>query len=98
MNKGERSERWLDYREAKEWLKDMQEAKPHWWPASQGGGAGGGRGGLGGARADNPWTKEGWNLTKQGQFVRQFGDAKALEAAKAAGLSGLGSTKPAESK
>ena len=79
--------------EPKEWLKDMQEAKPHWWPASVGGGAAGGRGGVGGLK-DNPWTKENWNLTAQGRYVNQFGEAKAAEAAKAAGSS-LGATRPA---
>lgn len=76
----------------KEWLKDMQEVAPHWWPASVGGGAPGGRGGPGN-RAENPWTAEGWNMTKQGQYLRQYGEAKAAEAAKAAGVT-LGATKP----
>jgi hypothetical protein len=79
--------------EPKDWFKDQQEVAPHWWPASQGGGAGGGRGGVGGM-SDNPWTAANWNITKQGAFVRQHGEAKAQEAAKAAGVT-LGATKPA---
>lgn len=59
-----------------DWLKDMQEKRPHWWPQSVGGGAGGGRGGAVN-RADNPWSAEGWNLTKQGQVVRTQGIDKA---------------------
>jgi len=78
----------------KEWLKDKQESAPHWWPASVGGGSRGG-GGPGGAGvgANNPWSKEGWNLTKQGAFVREHGEAKAAEAAARVG-SKLGATKP----
>jgi hypothetical protein len=80
--------------EAKEWLKDAIEKKPHWWPASVGGGSGGGKGGAGG-RSDNPWLKENWNMTMQGRYVNQHGVEKATEAARAAGVT-LGATKPAE--
>lgn len=72
-------------------MKDMQKLRPHWWPASTGGGAGGG--GFGGDNGDNPWSAKGWNMTKQGQYVREHGVAKAQEAAKAAG-SAIGSTRP----
>lgn len=78
--------------EAKDWFKDMQEVRPHWWPASVGGGAGGGRGGVLN-RAENPWTAEGWNMTKQGQYLRANGEEKAAAAAKAAGVT-IGATKP----
>lgn len=77
----------------KEWLKDMQDKKPHWWPASVGGGARGGTG-PGGSRAGNPWTKENWNLTKQGAYVREHGEEKARAAAESAGVT-LGATRPA---
>jgi len=80
-----------------EWLKDMQEKKPHWWPASQGGGSGGGRGGLP-SRAENPWTAEGWNISKQGAFLKANGEAKALEAARSAGLNSLTASHPAAAK
>lgn len=80
----------------KEWFKDMMDKAPHWWPASVGGGSqggsGGGRGTYGGA--NNPWSKEGWNMTKQGQLVRQLGETKAGEIAAQAG-SKIGDTKPA---
>jgi hypothetical protein len=44
------------------------------WPPSKGGGAdnggaGGGGGGGGDLGAGNPWTKAGWNMTKQGQML-----------------------------
>lgn len=78
----------------KDWLKDQQQSRPYWWPASQGGGAAGGRGGLP-VRAENPWTNEGWNVTAQGRYVRTHGEAKALEAAKAAGLTSLTAARPA---
>lgn len=75
----------------KGFMKDMQKLRPHWWPASAGGGAGGG--GFGGDNGDNPWSAKGWNMTKQGQYVREHGMAKAQEAAKAAG-SAIGATRP----
>ena len=78
---------------AGDWLKDMQDKRPHWWPQSQGGGAGqGGRSGGVPNRADNPWSEEGWNMTKQGQLVKA-NEAKAAETAKAVG-SFIGATHP----
>jgi hypothetical protein len=79
-----------------DWLKDMQDKRPHWWPQSVGGGAGGGRGGNT-ARADNPWTKEGWNLTKQGAVVMAQGLAKATAMAESVG-SKVGATAPTAAK
>lgn len=80
----------------KEWLKDMQDKAPHWWPQSVGGGSQGsgsqGRGAYGGA--NNPWSKEGWNLTKQGALIKQLGEQKAGEIAAMAG-SHIGATKAA---
>lgn len=81
--------------EAKEWFKDMQEKRPHWWPNSVGGGSAGSRGG--GGLSGNPWTAANWNLTAQGQFVKTHGEAKAREAAERAGSS-FGSTKPPQNK
>ena len=79
-----------------EWLKDMQEKRPHWWPISQGSGA---RGGSGGPinRAENPWTKEGWNLTKQGQIIKTQGMEKARAMAASVG-STIGATSGAGKK
>jgi hypothetical protein len=80
-----------------DWFKDMQETRPHWWPISQGGGSRGGGAPLG-RNADNPWSREGWNITKQGAYVRQHGDAKAAEAAKSVGATPGQTKPPAESK
>jgi hypothetical protein len=76
----------------KEWLKDMIEKAPHWWPTSAGGGAGGG--GPGGFEGkSNPWSKAGWNITAQGAYVKAHGETKAKEQASRAGSS-WGATKP----
>ena len=77
----------------KEWAKDMMERRPHWWPASVGGGAGGGRGGNETGKG-NPWSREGWNVTAQGAYVRAHGAAKAGEMAARVGGT-LGATKAA---
>ncbi len=82
---------------AADWLKDLQEKRPHWWPQSQGGGASGSNRGAGFIDGKNPWSKEGWNLTQQGQVVRERGVAKASEIAAQAG-STLGATKPNASR
>lgn len=75
------------------WLGEMQDKRPHWWPNSKGGGAGGSDGGAG--FADNPFSREHWNLTKQGQAVT--GDRpKAERMAKAAGTTVGGGLPPAK--
>lgn len=74
------------------WLGDMKEKRPHWWPQSQGGGAGGGSG-PGGA-GSNPWSAKNWDLDAQGALVRQD-RAKAERLAKAAG-SKIGAITPPE--
>lgn len=76
------------------WIGDMKEKRPHWWPNSQGGGAQG-SGNGGGASSDNPWSKAGWNMTKQGAYVREHGNVKAEQMAKAAG-SKIGAAHPPE--
>lgn len=76
------------------WLTDMKEKRPHWWPASQGGGAGGGAGGAG--SGSNPWGAKSWDLDAQGEMVRQD-RAKAERMAKAAG-SKIGAIAPASSE
>lgn len=81
--------------DVKQFLKEMQNQRPHWWPQSQGGGAGGGKGF--GQSDDNPWSTKGWNMTKQGQYVREHGMAEAEKAAKAAG-SKVGATRPPATK
>src|SRR6266571_1838018 len=57
-------------------------SRPHWFPGA----------------ADDivPFTREGFNKTKQAEVVRRIGAEAATELARKAGLSGLGDTKPAE--
>lgn len=73
------------------WLADQKERRPHWWPASQGAGSQGGKGGPTGG--DNPFSAESWNVTEQGK-IAAADQAKADRLAKAAGTS-LGGPKPA---
>lgn len=77
--------------DVKGFMKEMQKQRPHWWPASAGGGANGGSGGFGGET--NPWSPSTWNLTAQGAIVREKGMVTAEAMAKAAG-SKVGATKP----
>lgn len=76
-------------------LKEMQKQRPHWWPQSNGGGAGGGIGGINGDK--NPWSAEHWNLTEQGKVIREHGMTKGEELARLAG-SRIGATKPTPKK
>ena len=75
------------------WLNDMQKSRPHWWPASAGGGGTGGRGGNGGG--SNPWSPNSWSITEQGKYIREHGMDKANAAAKSVG-SKVGATAPAK--
>lgn len=77
--------------DVKQFMKEMQKQRPHWWPQSQGGGAGGGKGF--GDSDENPWSAKGWSLTKQGQYVKEHGMAEAQKAAASAG-SKIGATRP----
>lgn len=77
----------------KEWLADMKDKSPHWWPLSNGSGANGGNGGGNFGGKNNPWSKDGWNVTKQGQYLTQNGEAKAKALAESVG-SKIGATKP----
>jgi hypothetical protein len=79
----------------KDWLAEIQPKRPHWWPDSEGGGAGGNRGSGGGVQK-NPWSAENWNVTEQGQIYR--GSAtRAEQLAKAAGTT-VGGARPAPKK
>jgi hypothetical protein len=69
--------------EPKDWLSDLATKKPHWFGQSGGGGANGNRGG-GGSTELNPFSHDGWNMTKQGQMM-QADPARADRLAKAAG-------------
>ncbi len=77
------------------WLTEMQTKRPHWWPASFGGGAGGGRGGAGNG-GNNPFTFEHWNMTEQGKMINE-NLSRAENMAKAAGTT-IGGAKPAARK
>jgi hypothetical protein len=73
------------------WFTDIQKTRPHWWGPSQGGGAGGNRGGAGDTSV-NPFSHANWNLTEQGRLV-QADRAKADQLAKAAGTT-VGGPRP----
>lgn len=91
---GTQTVRTKDGSDPKLWLGDMQETRKHWWPESEGGGAGG-SGGKGGF-PENPFTRDHWNMTKQGQvFTKDPQRAAAM--AKAAGTT-VGGPKPPEKK
>lgn len=75
------------------WLTEMQGKRPHWWPESSGGGSRGSKG-NGTGMAKNPWSKEHWNLTEQGNYIRTNGMEKAAQMAELAG-SKIGATAPA---
>lgn len=66
------------------WLTEMQQKRPHWWPASSGGGAKGSS--SLGAYSNNPWSSDSWSLTEQGQVVKSLGFEKATQMAKSAGV------------
>lgn len=82
--------------EPKDWLSDLATKKPHWFGASTGGGANGNRG-AGGAIEANPFSHDGWNMTKQGQLMAAD-PTRADRLAKAAGHKDAESanTKPAK--
>lgn len=80
----------------KEWAKEMQKLRPHWWPESEGGGARGGGGG-GGFSGNNPFSAEHWSLTEQGKYLQQNGREATDKLAKAAGTT-IGGPKPAPKK
>ena len=75
-----------------EWLGEMASKRAHWWPANEGGGAGGSKGGPGGGV--NHWAEGSFNMTAQGQYIKEHGAEKAEAMAKAAG-SFVGATAPA---
>jgi len=76
-------------------LKEMQRLRPHWWPASEGGGSGGGGKGGGIDPAKNPFSAKGWNLTRQGEIIRGEGTEVAARMATAAGTT-VGGARPKE--
>jgi len=78
----------------KQFMKEMQKIRPHWWPASTGGGAGGALDGVNGGK--NPFSGDGWNLTEQGALLRSDRDL-ATQLATAAGTT-IGGERPAASQ
>ena len=44
-------------------------------------------------KPNNPWSRSGWNVTKQGQLIKAMGTEKAAAIARAAG-SRIGATRP----
>lgn len=77
------------------WLADMQQARPHWWPTSSGGGANGGAGS--GSFGKNPWSADNWNMTEQAKVLRERGEEVAARMAQSAGTT-LGGLRPAAKK
>lgn len=74
------------------WLQEMRQKRPHWWPATEGGGAKGSKGG--GGFDKNPFSYEHWNMTKQGDVVRgPNGAERAAQMARAAGTT-VGGPRP----
>ena len=56
----------------KDWIAKLTKEAAHLFEPSGGGGAaGGGKGGQGGGSGKNPWAKDSWNLTAQGQMIRE---------------------------
>lgn len=68
--------------EVDSFMREMQRLRPHWWPASSGGGARGSGNGLGGP---NPWDPKTFNLTEQGKIMREKGPEYARKLAQAVG-------------
>jgi len=77
-------------------MTEMQEKRPHWWPKSVGGGAGGSQSNFG-AGGKNPWSHDGWNMTEQGKYLKENGVEKAEQMAKTAGTT-IGGRKPEPKK
>lgn len=76
------------------WLGEMQERRPHWWPASQGAGGRGSGGGEG--FSNNPFSHDHWNLTEQGKEYKT-NPKRAEQMAKAAGTT-IGGPRPVAPK
>ena len=76
------------------WLNDVKAKRPHWWPATVGGGARGGSGN--GSGEINPWGADTWNVTAQGTMVRTD-KLKAEAMAKRAGTT-IGGKRPVAKK
>lgn len=80
----------------KQFMKAMQQSRPHWWPQSNGGGAGGGAGTAVLDGKPNPWSHENWNMTEQGRVVTEHGMETAERLARSAGTTVGGLQPPAK--
>lgn len=87
-----RGEGAMAHRDPQSWLTGMLAERPHWLPASTGGGAGGAGGG---GATGNPWSAAGWSLAKQAAFIRENGTEKATQMAASAG-SKIGAIRPSK--
>jgi hypothetical protein len=76
-----------------DWVEQRKADAGYWWPVARGAGAQGSDGAGGFLASDNPWTRNNWNVTKQGEIVRAD-PAKAERFATSAG-SKVGATAPA---
>ncbi len=74
------------------WAEEIAGLKPGYYPPSEGAGARGSQRGVPGGGA-NPFSADGWNLTKQGQVLREHGADKANALAAAAGTT-VGGPRP----
>ena len=77
-------------------LTEMQPIRTNWWPPTVGGGSTG-SGNTFGAGGTNPWTHDGWNMTKQGAYFKENGKEKAEQMARTAGTT-VGGPKPEPKK
>ena len=65
-----------------QWIESQLTEAPHLFEPNAGSGATGSSDSASQAGADNPWRRETWNLTRQGEIVRKDpARARALEAA-----------------
>lgn len=74
-----------DGRDPAAWLEDSKQTRAYLWPAARGTGAHGSHEGGPMLGKDNPFTREGWNMTKGAQLVRSD-PTQAAKLAEAAGL------------
>lgn len=82
-----------DGRDPQQWVEDSKKVRPWLWPVAQGAGANGGGNQQSG---DNPWSHDGWNLTKQGEVLKSD-SAKANRLAQEAGTK-VGGPRPVAKK
>jgi hypothetical protein len=66
-----------------DWVEQRKASSPYWWPVSRGAGSRG-NDAMPGAGAANPWSKETWNLTAQGNLIKS--DSAAAERMKASAV------------